>query len=561
MANKKIQEDILKEFHDVHNDEYDYSKFVYVNMKTQGIITCRLHGDFQQTPDSHKRGSGCPDCAIIKSANAKKKGTEYYYNKFIEVHGDRYEYPDLHIETNSDIINIKCKEHGIFPQMVSNHLAGKGCDKCAREKNGLSRRKGKESILEDFHNAHGDSYGYENLTENNLVTDVINIFCKKHQEYFPQSIVSHSKGHGCPKCGMDRSNDFKWDTKDSFVEKAMEIHFDVKYKLTYDKFTYVDSKTEGVVTCEKHGDFKVKPNSHLSAKQGCPKCTPKNTSKAETEVYTFISEYIKAEQSNKSILKKRELDIYIPSLKLAIEFNGLYWHSDKFVEDDYHLQKLKLCEEKGIKLIQIFEDEWRDKKEIVKSRLLNLIKANPNKIYARKCQIKEVTSKESSKFLEENHIQGKLGAQVRLGLYYGDELVSLMTFGSLRKNLGQTAKEGHYELLRFCNKLNTTVVGAASRLHKYFEKTHKPKEVISYADRRYSNGDLYYNLGYDFVSNSKPNYFYTKGTIREGRFGHRKSELVRQGHDKNKTEKQIMSELGYYRIYDSGSIKFIKTNN
>ena len=133
-----------------------------------------------------------------------------------------------------------------------------------------------------------------------------------------------------------------------------------------------------------------------------------------------------------------------------------------------------------------------------------------------------------------------------------------MTFGNLRKNLGQTSKEGSYELLRFCNKLNTTVIGGASKLFKYFVKTYSPEKVISYADRRWSEGKLYHNLGFDFVHNSNPNYFYVKNsTIElEARFKYRKDILVSQGYDKNKTEKEIMKELGYNRIYDCGAMKF-----
>ena len=133
-----------------------------------------------------------------------------------------------------------------------------------------------------------------------------------------------------------------------------------------------------------------------------------------------------------------------------------------------------------------------------------------------------------------------------------------MTFGGLRKNLGSTYEEGKYELLRFCNKLNTSVIGGASKLLKYFEKTYKPKEIISYADRRWSEGNLYHKLGFDFVHYSEPNYFYVNKLKRENRFKYRKSELVKQGFDENKTEKQIMEERGYSRIYDCGTIKFIK---
>jgi hypothetical protein len=131
-----------------------------------------------------------------------------------------------------------------------------------------------------------------------------------------------------------------------------------------------------------------------------------------------------------------------------------------------------------------------------------------------------------------------------------------MTFGSLRKNLGSKSKEGSYELLRFCNKLNTSVIGGASKLFKYFVKKYKPEQVISYALRDYSNGNLYKQLGFKLEYNTQPNYFYTDTNNRFNRFQFRKDILVKEGYDPNKTEHQIMLERGYYRVYDTGSYKF-----
>ena len=127
-----------------------------------------------------------------------------------------------------------------------------------------------------------------------------------------------------------------------------------------------------------------------------------------------------------------------------------------------------------------------------------------------------------------------------------------MTFGNLRKNLGSNTKNDTYELLRFCNKLNTTVIGGASKLLSHFIKIHKPIEIISYCDLRWSNGNLYEELGFTLDHISKPNYFYVKTNIRENRFKYRKDVLVKNGYDRNKTEHTIMLERGYYRLYDCG---------
>jgi hypothetical protein len=249
------------------------------------------------------------------------------------------------------------------------------------------------------------------------------------------------------------------------------------------------------------------------------------------------------------------LDIYVDSHKIAFEFDGLYWHSELYKPSNYHLNKTELCEEKGIKLIHVFEDEWMFKKDIVKSRIKNLFGLNENKIYARKCIIKVVNKDNKKTFLDDNHIQGTVGSNINLGLYYNDELVSLMTFGKGRIAMGGDSNQ--YELIRFCNKLNTNVVGGASKLLKHFIKTYNPNEIISYADRRWSQGDLYQKLGFDFMGTTKPNYWYTKDyRTREHRFNYRKDVLVSKGYNSDKTEFEIMNELGYERIWDCASFKF-----
>lgn len=296
-------------------------------------------------------------------------------------------------------------------------------------------------------------------------------------------------------------------------------------------------------------------------KNPCTHCIPINCSSIsnqENEIINYLKSIIKFSiiQSDRKILKGKELDIYIPEKKIAIELDGLYWHSELFKDNNYHLNKTKLCQEQDIQLIHILEDEWLYKQEIVKSRLKNILGLTENKIGARKCTIREVDSIESRQFLEKNHIQGYINSKIRIGLYYNDELVSLMTFGNLRKALGSKSREGHYELLRFCNKLNTTILGGASKLFKYFLYNYQVNFIISYADRRWSIGELYKNLGFKELEPSSPNYWYINNHTREHRFNYRKSELIKQGFNKNKSEHDIMFERGLYRIYDCGNLKF-----
>ena len=292
----------------------------------------------------------------------------------------------------------------------------------------------------------------------------------------------------------------------------------------------------------------------------CTICNPtdeKQVSGLELDLINFVSSFVDVEIKNRTVLDGKELDIFIPSKNLAIEFNGLYWHSDFYKDKNYHLNKTNLCNKKGLSLLHVFEDEWLEKNEIVKSIIKNKLGIWNKKIYARNCDIKVVNKSEEKYFLNNNHIQGYVNSNISYGLYCNSELVSIMSFGRLRKSLGYKTKEKSYEMLRFCCKLNYNVMGGASKLFKHFIKTYNPKQVISYSDRRYFDGSLYQKLGFEFTDNTKPNYFYVINHKRENRFKYRKDVLVKQGFDPNKTESQIMLERGIPKIWDCGNKKWV----
>jgi len=258
-------------------------------------------------------------------------------------------------------------------------------------------------------------------------------------------------------------------------------------------------------------------------------------------------------------LNRKEIDIYLPDLNIGFEYNGLVWHSDKFKHKNHLLEKKEHFKKLNINIYNIWSDDWLYKKDIVLSRINNILGIS-NKIYARKCVLKSVNKKEERKFLNDNHIQGFVNSKFAYGLYYNNMLISIMTFGKLRKNLGQKNKEEHFELLRFCNIKNVSVIGGASKLLKHFTKEVSYKNIISYADLCWSNGNLYKQLGFNLISITKPNYFYFKLDKRLNRFKFRKDVLIKEGYDPTKTEKQIMQERGYYRVYDCGSQKWELNN-
>lgn len=280
-------------------------------------------------------------------------------------------------------------------------------------------------------------------------------------------------------------------------------------------------------------------------------------SKGEKEVFEYLKTLGESLiQSDKELLSGLELDIIIPDKKIAIEYNGTYFHSQEFKEKKYHLKKTEEVISKDYRLIHIWEPDWYNKKEILKSMIAQICGKTKNIIYARKTSIKEIDRVEANRFLELNHLQGQAVGKHHYGLFYQDELVSVMTFSKLRKATGLTHKEGSYELLRFCNKLNYSVVGGASKLFNFFIRSRNPQEIITYANRDWSIGQLYTNLNMTFTGYTPPGYFYVKSRYKYSRFQFQKHLLVEQGANPAYTEYEIMLDRGYSRVWDCGNLKF-----
>ena len=260
------------------------------------------------------------------------------------------------------------------------------------------------------------------------------------------------------------------------------------------------------------------------------------------------------QKGTKGVIHPYELDIYLPDYSLAIEFNGLYWHSELQGKDkNYHLTKTNLCKEKGIELIHIFEDEWIEKQDIVKSIIKNKLGLIENKIYARECVIKEVDKEEALLFLMNNHLQESVICKYFYGLYLKNELVQLVGIGKSRFNKGY-----EWELIRSCSKIDTVVIGGFNKLMRHVIDTLNIDNIVSYVDKRYFNGKGYKDWA--LIGESSPNYFYTKEYLdRESRLKYQKHKIIKTEDNKLLTEWQIMQLAGYDRIWDCGN-KVYKLN-
>lgn len=356
----------------------------------------------------------------------------------------------------------------------------------------------------------------------------------------------------------NRSNREFW--QNYSIEYQKKLGYDIEYVYDPEIKNY---KIKVKNCCKIHGDVimdlsvfgnRTKP-SRKNTTVLCPICNPLRN--PETSIETIIKNFliennINFEIHNKTIIKPYELDFYLPDYNLAIECNGVYWHSGKKCIERHQL-KYDMCKKQNIQLMYFWEDQIINSANIIYSILKSKLNLN-EKIYARNCVIKEISSKESKEFINEYHLQGNVNASIRFGLFYNNELIQVMTFGKLRKCLNQKSKDGYFELYRLCSKSGITVVGGASKLLNYFIKKYSPIEIISYASKDISNGNIYKTLGFNYDGETNCGFFYvTDDYQRKNRFSLRKS-VVDDG--TGRTADHIIGDLGYFKCYDLGTYKF-----
>jgi predicted nucleic acid-binding Zn ribbon protein len=453
------------------------------------------------------------------------------------------EYPNQNVKVKEKIKKTILKKYGVTCYTKHDKYNKKRKETCL-EKYGASHHLKSEEIKEKQKNTNLERYGVE---------------------YLMQSIeIKEKSKHTClEKYGVENISQL-----DEIKDKVKKTHFKffynklinsdrlkekVKPNFKLDEYNGVQ-KSHSWICCKCNNEFKDHLNNGKIPR--CPTCYPPltGTSLSEKEVSDFCKQYYSdLIENSRSIIPPLELDIYIPEKKLAIEFDGLYWHSEINGNKDpnYHLNKTLQCEKKGIQLIHIFEDEWLNKQDIVESIIKSKLGIYEQKIYARKTEFKSVSQDESDDFLFDNHLQGSIRGQ-NFGLYYDAKLVSLLVTGTPRYN-----KEYDYELYRFCNKKNIQVIGGLSKLIKNFKKSHTGS-IISYCDRRYSNGNGYTTAGFEQINRTNPSYFYIKNFDRYNRMKFQKHKLVDKLpiFDSNLTEWQNMQLNEYDRVFDCGNFVF-----
>ena len=548
-ANKgrnKTNNMFIAEAKKVHGDRFDYSQVKYTNNHTKVCIICSEHGEFWQMPTKHLSGQGCPKCSQKEVTDKQRYSSKQFIEKAYQVHGDKYDYSKVDYKDAYTKVCIICPEHGEFWQKPGNHLFGQGCPKCFG-----NIRLTTESFIQKAQTVHGDKYDYSKVKYANNSTKVC-IICPDHGEFW-QVPNSHLSGKGCPECGKLQNTDKRRGDTANFIKKAREVHGD---KYNYSKVEYRSVKEKVCIICPKHGEFWQEVDNHLQG-HGCPKCAC-IVSKSEEDINDFINNTcgIETKTKDRSLLAKRlECDILIPSHKLAIEYNGLRWHSEQFNKDkNYHLFKTESAESKGYHLIHIFEDEWLEHKDIVLNKIRHFLGKDEKKpvIGARKCLVKKVSKAEAEPFLSTYHIQGFVGSTAYYGAFYEDKLVGVMTF--------KQEKANEWNLTRFATNTDYRLPGLASKIFKQFIKDYAPIEVKTFLDRRWSHGDInvYDKMGFRLVDTLAPEYRYVVGFQRLHKFGFRKQILHKKyGLPLTMTEKEMTEQLGFYRIWDCGLYKYV----
>ena len=538
---RKTTEEFVKQAIAKHGDTYDYSQAVYKNDSTPIKVICKKHGLWEPTPGNHVRNkSGCPACY-----GKPKSDTGAFIKKAMRVHGNKYNYDKAHYTRALSKLIIICKTHGEFQQTPADHLSGKGCPLCAK------RKITTEMFIGEAREIHGDKYDYS-ISTFTTTAERIAIRCAKHNLVFHQTYGNHIRGkQGCPVCGgrMRKSTA-------EFVESAIAAHGD---RYSYEKSSYVACQKPVTITCKTHGDFEQYPDNHIRGKQGCPSCAHGAASKAQIELVNFLSEFTEVLTEYRFDETLRRIDIFLPKFNIGVEYHGNYWHSTACIKDklkDY--KKHTDAAKNDIRLIHIYEDEWAFRSEIVKRSLLTAIGAS-SRIGARKCKLTLVEESNACTFYWDNHMQGAPNASVHIGLEHKGVLVACMSFGVWRSNRTNTDPR-HWELMRYA--ATCTVVGGASRLLKTFIGMELSDSITSYSDNRLFSGAMYEKLGFNKVHITKPDYTYTNGRVEFGRqhkAKFQKKHLVKMflGCDvENKTELEICTENGLFRIYDCGKTRW-----
>ena len=479
--------------------------------------------------------------------------------------------------------NIRCPLHGFFKQYTSQLRKGAvSCPACAAEKRAAMKRLDPSLFIERAKKLHGTKYSFAK-TSYVRMTEKVTVTCTDHGDFSISPIKLVFEGQGCPTCGSfsrgKRITDINPGAEAAktsiakhgarFVAAARKVHGE---KYDYSDTVYAGARQKLRIKCPEHGDFEQAAGHHLRG-QGCPSCNVRKSA-PEEQVAAFLEQLTPVVRRNRTLIAPKELDIYLPEHRLAVEFCGMYWHShgDRIDEKKNklrHAEKHRLCAERGIRLITLYETEWSEHPRTVKRLLRNAIGRSRGRLMARKCRLAKPTTREARAFYEAYHPQGGAGHGEHYGLYHGDKLVACMRFTFGNNDRGHGAKVRQWTLSRYATRV--PVAGAASRLFKAFVTEQNPPEVKSFSDNRLFGGGMYERLGFVLEEDVVPDYqvWSPKLGLRPKPHYQRRvlpKRLAEHGVDEpfdpatdRRTEAEMTYLMGARRIYDCGKKRWLWT--
>ena len=536
----------------------------FLGNKVKHRITCKNGHDFLMTPGNLKfLDHWCDRC--LNDSLRDPNGLEKLHS-FAKDHpgskclAEKY----INIDTKYPFV---CGNHGPFNISLYSLKLGQWCRKCADEKNGLNSRKPEKlKELEEFVKNKG---GTLISTEWQTAHDKYTVHCgvKEHEPFSRIYTEFINRNAWCIACGIKNRrnpngiNDINTKTNN----RAHLAKNETEFKGMNANYDFVFEPCGHVANCNA--------SNVVYNKTGCPKCALP-ISKPQREIYEFIINIVPLQEevilSDRKVLDRKELDIYVPKRNFAIEFDGLFYHSaavetmGKKYDPNKGIKKFRLCQEKGIKLLAIFEDEWKDpqKRELIKTMIkYRLGLFDGTRLFARKLTLKRLDKNIQFKtFFEQNHLDGHTNASFAYGLFLGDELVMC---ASVRTN-----HQSEKEIARLAVNQKYSVAGGAGRLIKAIKNELGPEvPLVTFSNNRLSFGNTYKQLGFEMVRINSPSYYYTDGTVRVWRFKCRRinnPEILSkypteraQARGGVFSRKYLGHDLPLYEIHDYGHIKWI----
>jgi hypothetical protein len=546
----------------VHGDRYDYTRVEYRNNSTKVEVICREHGPFMVQPNNHlQRRSGCPSCS-----GCKRTTREDFIARARAAHGDKYDYSKIEYVGVDTKVAIICPEHGEFEQVAFDHMKGRGCVKCGIEKSSAASRRTLDEFIRRARARHGDRFDYSRAKYINSTT-LLEIVCPEHGPFW-QTPTGHIESTGCPACATTARV-----TTEEFIRRARAVHGD---RYDYSRTVIVATYRKALVACPEHGDFLTMPKDHIAKGSGCPRCAREATSSAaEQEIADWLHGLgLDVVRNDRTTLDGFEIDIFIPSKQIGIEFNGAYWHHDERLQHPrIHETKALRAASLGIGLMTVWDFDWTTRPDFVKRAILHRLGLNNGRrISARACAIQKVGHRDAAAFYDRTHIQGRAWRAIEhYALMHCGDMVACMSFSQASSRRGKTGSD-EWELLRFST--DGIVRGGASRLFAAFTREHAPEAVWSFSDRQSFDGRLYGVLGFERDGNVSADYrvhhqrtgkTWHKSAWQRRHIPARLAELgIADAYDPGtdpRTEREMQAAVGAIRIMDAGKIRWKWTKN